>query len=85
MRQIKEAGLTGTKPEILIAIQQKLSEIEGLKKEIKKTENAMGFFPHDELIRVRNSLRERLEIVLGDLEQFVRKNPEEITPESNCK
>ena len=81
--QIKETGLTGTKPEMLIAIQQRLSEIEGLKKEIKKTEDAMGFFPNDTLIRVRNSLEKRLGIVLSDLEELSGQKPEEITPETN--
>src|SRR5437868_5552536 len=56
VEQLRKSGLTGAKPALLPAIQQKLSEIEGLKKEIKRQEDAMGFFPSEELVRVRNSL-----------------------------
>jgi len=51
-----------------------LAEIDGVKREIKKLENRIGFFRADTVeVRARKSLKTRLRSLLAELEQVCKK------------
>ena len=56
--------------ESFFAIQAILREIEDLKQEIEKLEDKAGFlFPDEELLRARDALQKRVNLLLSQLEQ----------------
>ena len=60
--------------ESLFAIQGILKEVDGLKEEIDRLDNKAGFlFPDEELIRARDALQKRLDLLLEQLEQLAEK------------
>ncbi len=60
--------------ESLFTIQGILKEVDGLKEEIDRLANKAGFFfPDEELIRARDALQKRLDLLLEQLEQLAEK------------
>jgi hypothetical protein len=55
-------------------VQALLSEIDGTKAQIRTLDGEIGiFFPDEDKIRARNSLKTRLEILLDQLDELARK------------
>ena len=64
--------------ESFFAIQAILREIEDLKQEIEKLEDKAGFlFPDEELLRARDALQKRVNLLLSQLEQVAARKQAE--------
>jgi chaperonin cofactor prefoldin len=77
-RELDKRGLSVThRAQSLYEVQAILSEIDGLKAEIEKLDGQIGiFFVDEDKARARNSLKKRIQGLLGELEKIAKRNSE---------